>query len=332
MRKAIWVVIVVLAVTAIGLLLGVRKGPKPPAPLYPSAAASSEEAVQPAPAETPPAAAPTVPRSRAPAPPLPPLSIPDSLRVVFGEGGEGFLTRQGAVQQLGSGLSDQEIAALYHLLYRKVGEDSLQAAELNALKNEVANALKTQRRSPAVLIRHLTALFDDRTQDPVWRDYCVQHLGTMYRATEGPDRTSLRELLWSAAEEKQRGLAGTALIALLNNLEAADIDRQAVADKALAIAGGRQDYSDGARVTALQICAKLGDGRALPLARSLADGAQAVPLRVSAIAAIGTLGDATDRPLLEKYSQSTDIRLRTAGASALAKLRKDTIGAEVEPR
>jgi hypothetical protein len=336
MKKVISVAVVALAVAGVVVLFTVRSRAPGSAPTAsPDVTAPSAKVAGTSPAETPPTGAPTAPRPRSPAPSLPPLSIPESLKIVFGAGGESFLVRQEAVQQLGSSLSDQEVEALYHLLYRKAGEDSLQADELNALKNEVANVLKSQQRSPAVLIGHLTAMFDPSTgstgspqagsgrattQDAVWRDYCVQHLGTLYRAAEGDDRAAVRDVFWSAADEKTAGIAGTALIALVNNLEESDIDRQAVADKAVTIAGG-DGYPDAARVTALQIGAKLADPRILPLARSIADGSLAVPLRASAIAAIGTLGDTSDRSSLEKHSQSTDIRLRTAAQSALHRLQ-----------
>ncbi len=329
MKRAMRGVIIGLAVTGIAILVAVQsRGPESPGSAVPATASPSPDVAA---TSTKIAATRTrAPTSKAtgfrsPAPSLPPLSIPESLKVVFGAGGESFVVRQEAVQQLGSNLSDLEVEALYHLLYRKAGEDPLQAGELNALKNEVVNVLKKQRRNPALLVRHLIAMFDDPAQDAVWHDYCVQHLGTLCRAVEGPDRTAVRELLWRAAEERQSGVAGTALIALVDNLEGTDSDRQMVRDKALAIATA-PDYADAARITALQISAKLEDRRILPLARSIAEGGHAVPLRASAIAAIGSLGDSTDRPLLEKYSQSTDIRLRTAAASALNRLAKRPSG------
>jgi len=71
----------------------------------------------------------------------------------------------------------------------------------------------------------------------------------------------------------------------------------------------------------LQICAKFNDKRALPIARKIAESAASTHLRMSAIAAVGTLGDSSDRPMLEKYASSSDARLRESAQSALNRLK-----------
>ncbi|OGV84517.1 MAG: hypothetical protein A3K19_32770 [Lentisphaerae bacterium RIFOXYB12_FULL_65_16] len=75
------------------------------------------------------------------------------------------------------------------------------------------------------------------------------------------------------------------------------------------------------RVTALQVCAGLGHQPALTLAREIVNGNNGACLRMSAVAAIGTLGDASDLPCLEQLSQSPDVRLRNAATSARQRLR-----------
>ena len=56
-------------------------------------------------------------------------------------------------------------------------------------------------------------------------------------------------------------------------------------------------------------------------AREVAASDAAVMLRVSAIAAIGLLGNAEDMPLLSRYERSSDTRLRTASISAIGRIR-----------
>ena len=75
------------------------------------------------------------------------------------------------------------------------------------------------------------------------------------------------------------------------------------------------------KITALQICAKLGNKAVLPSARRLASSRESVPLRMSAIAAVGTLGNADDQVVLEEYAKSSDVRLRKSAQSALKRLR-----------
>ncbi|OGV74565.1 MAG: hypothetical protein A3K19_04835 [Lentisphaerae bacterium RIFOXYB12_FULL_65_16] len=78
------------------------------------------------------------------------------------------------------------------------------------------------------------------------------------------------------------------------------------------------------RITALQVCALMNHGPALAVAREIASGTDSACLRVSAIAAVGQLGDASDVALLERHATSRDTRIRTAAAAALERLRSKT--------
>ena len=245
-------------------------------------------------------------------------NVASSLDAVFMQNSS-LLERQAAVRNLGRGLEDDEYSALLEFLAGKPSDDALPADQLVVLKNEVVNKLKNQERDPAELIRSLIAMFGEATQDEVWRDYCIQHLGTLYKAAQGTDRERVRKLFFQATELKQGSIPGTALIALANNA-GPDIASQAIADKALAIAEDTA-YGDAARITALQIAAKQNDARILSVARETAFGSAGAPLRVSAIAVLGMMGDKTDLTKLEPLANSTDIRLRTAAAAAVKKLR-----------
>jgi hypothetical protein len=163
-------------------------------------------------------------------------------------------------------------------------------------------------------------MFHDETTDEVWRDYCIQHLGTWYgKEGDAGRRETIRDVLWAATAETDSSIGGTALISLKRASEAGGIDRARLAETALA-----RCLDDGCgeltKITALQICAELGETGVLPTARAIADSKRSVPLRMSAIAVLGTLGNEEDRSLLEPYAQSTDTRLRTAARSALERL------------
>jgi len=76
------------------------------------------------------------------------------------------------------------------------------------------------------------------------------------------------------------------------------------------------------RTTALQVSAGMGDKRILPMACTLASNASlSLRLRVSAIAAIGQLGDHTQRDLLEQYAQQDNASIRLAAKAALKRLK-----------
>lgn len=251
--------------------------------------------------------------------------IPQSLSIIMGTGSKtDYFTRIKAVHALGKELSDTDIQALFILLNRKKGEDGLALEQLNALKNDVVNVLKSQTRKPVDLANNLMAMYYDKSHDPVWRDYCVQHLGGYYLKIENAAELKMaRNVFWSATHETDSSIAGTALIALANNIDHSDIIRDAVANTSLLLS---EDAKCGelAKITSLQICANLGEKKILPIARQIAESTASVPLRMSAIAAVGTLGEESDRAMLGKYAASTDTRLRTAAQSALKRLGKKT--------
>ena len=254
-----------------------------------------------------------------------PVEIPQSMAVVIGAGDStDYHTRLKAVHALGKELSDNEVSALLVLLNRKKGDDDLPLEQVNALKNDIVNVLKAQTRKPLDLANNLMAMYYDKSHDGVWRDYCVQHLGDFYLQIDNAGELKLaRNLFWVATHETDSSIAGTALIALANNIDQSDVTREAVANTSLLLSADPK-CGELAKITALQICANLGEKKVLPTARQIADSTASVPLRISAIAALGTLGDESDRALLGKYAASTDTRLRTAAQSALKRLGKKT--------
>ena len=250
-----------------------------------------------------------------------PASIPESLQPLFGEKDESYMQRSMALKNLPDQLSGEEINALIYLLYQSAGQVGLSPDELNALKNDVMNELKRRMADMETLAQHLVWLYEDTAQDAVLRDYCIQHLGTLYRKLEGDNKAKVLSVLWMATDDRTSPTAGTALIALADNREYASVSVGELSDKAVAIAGN-PGYAVGARVTAVQIGAKLSNPQILPVARKLAgDRSEPVPLRVSAIAAIGMMGDSSDRALLDELASSSDSRLQTAARSAVGRAR-----------
>ena len=256
-----------------------------------------------------------------------PPAIPESMGVLLGGHGEGLIARQDFLKSIQS-LSEGEAQAMLFFLQTSPDEANLPADELNAVKNEVVNVLKRQMGDPGLLIRQLLALYAV-SQDEVWRDYCVQHAGTLVERADSVAREDIMALLWNAADQKSGCLAGTALIALVNNRDASAVGGSRVADKALAVAQD-ETYGEGSRITALQIGAKLDDRRMLIPARAIAASSGSVPLRVSAIATLGALGEASDLPLLEKYAVSSDIRLHHAASTALSRSKRNAIPSDTK--
>lgn len=234
----------------------------------------------------------------------------------------GIPARIAALRALhGKTLGSGEIEALWAFLARTPEETGLPMKNLNHVRNDVLVVLV--QHSPAVpdLIPRLCTMYRDQTQDRTWRDYCIQFLGQAYPVASEAHRGLALAAICEAAGARTVPTAGTALIALSNNLDAPGIDRDRVAATAVAIAAD-PDASPGARMTAFQVCARLGEATVLPHARAAAQGESttSVNVRMSAIASLGPLGDASDRALLADLGRSSEPRLRKAAVSAMRRL------------
>jgi len=196
----------------------------------------------------------------------------------------------------------------------------LTASELLALKDSVCSVLENQSVYPVELPARLTAMYRDPTHAVGWRDYCIQHLSTACRKVPAAERPAIVGVFKEAARETQSTIAGTALIALRDHQAVAPDIREFLAGRSREIAadGGAHDAS---RITALQISAGLGDRRVLPPIRALLQDATAGrPLRLAAVAALGTLGGTEDLHLLEPLADGSDRMFRRAAEAAIAKI------------
>jgi len=232
-----------------------------------------------------------------------------------------FHTRLTAARNLSSQLNRGSLNMLFSFLDRYNSEDPMPPGKLNALKNDVANAISAQANSAQVFSEHLIAMHNDPEHDPVWRDYCIQFLADCYRQEERQSvRKKIEETLWKAAS-RDWSIAGTALITLTRLGES--IDQSKVAEKAFQTASDNE-AGTAARITALQICANADYQKVLPLARTIVQSDAEVTLRISALGAIGILGNSSDLATLKKYTKSSDSRLQYAGRAAIERIRKKT--------
>jgi hypothetical protein len=277
---------------------------------------AGQEQVQAAPAENPPEMNDSMIRKS---------QVEGTINVVMGKGAKtDYLTRCKAAQALGAELAEDEVNTLYLLLGRKVGEDELPEGQLNGLKDVVAALLDNQKALPASYPDTLMTMYKDRSYDPVWRDYCIQHLGAVCSSIKDDQKLQeVKEVCWKATEETDGGIAGTALITLSKNMKTLGIEKPTLATRAFEILTDPKS-GEASKITALQICAQLGEKRALPIARQLFGADASIPMKLSAIAAIGALGDASDLPALKPYQTGRDSRLRPAVNAAIKRIEGRT--------
>jgi len=221
-------------------------------------------------------------------------------------------------------LAAAEIGALWGFLAETPEQANLPMGKLNHLRNDVLNLLVYHTPVLPDLAERLIVMYRDQTQNRTWRDYCIQFLGQFYARASAASQADIRDLLREVATNHTVPTAGTALIALTDNLASPEIHREDIITAALAIAGNPK-ASAGARTTAFQICAKLRARAALPHVRQAASGetATSISVRMGATAALGTLGDPgeqADHELLAKLQRSGESRIRQAAAGALRRL------------
>ena len=95
-----------------------------------------------------------------------------------------------------------------------LSEDPTDAA---AEKNSAANEIFSLPELPDGVVSDLARMFRSPDEDEVWRDYCLQFLGSALERTDGvtdADRALARETLVEALASTNATFAGTALRAL----------------------------------------------------------------------------------------------------------------------
>ncbi len=247
-----------------------------------------------------------------------PVGVGSGVSVVTGN--ESYAVRHRAAQQLGESLGENEIHSLVLFLQRSSSQDVLKLEELNALKNTVVNMLKRQLGFEDELAEHLMQMHVDAGNDKVWEDYCIQHLGGLFRKIYPDLRSQVAELFFKATDVKGGSLCGTALIALKTNAEFSEIDGQQVNAIALQVATST-DWNAPARITAIQICSQFEDKAILSTARQImGDDSQDTMLRMSAIAAVGSLGNSTDSGQIARLCTNKDFRIKQTAVSAVERI------------
>lgn len=198
--------------------------------------------------------------------------------------------------------------------------------------NEVANLLHRQSAAQERLARALATVAADPARDATLRDYALQHLRVVWNGSREDAglrdsiTASLRQL---ASSDKTVTTAALLSLHLLGDNASApesSVTRALGDDEIAALAGnmleGPPDSRQPAeRMTAARIAADRRLASLRPaLARVASNPAEHVLSRISAINAIGHIGDPTDRSLLESLS-FTEPSLAAATHKALESIR-----------
>jgi hypothetical protein len=250
-------------------------------------------------------------------------TIPLKLRMLFDGAKSSYPMRCRLVKALGTSLPDTEVSALLLFITSTPEAVGMSRGHFNSVADKVLNKLEEQENVPSVLIDDLMGMFYDESGDYTWRDYCVQHLGSLYSTPVADGkREAIRRVFEDAAQPGSK-MAGTAALALKNNVGKEGISPELAAQLAATVALD-ENQDDADRLTAMLTAAELGNQEMLTLARRIIGSKNSIHFRMSSMATIGMLGNASDLPTLEKYINSSDMRLRLAAQGAVKKINNST--------
>ena len=228
-------------------------------------------------------------------------------------------------------LSRSDCEALSDFLKEKTDDEGIE--RIASIKNSVMNLLARQPNLPSPWSDLLRRVLLDETQHPVIRDYALQHAfslyeeaiqGTALQTLDSTGRGRLLELFWAALERKQESLAGTALVGLFHLSEFdASVDRGRLGRQSLAVLEAAET-GELARISGFQVCRLLGEQGALQPSVAHAEKRESIPLRVSAIAAVGALGGDTELPLLRRLLAEANPSVRVAAKAAVQRIQFKT--------
>jgi len=240
------------------------------------------------------------------------------------------------IRALGRDVPEQEQAALAAWMSGPKPSHLLDST-WHCLFNEVMDALCQQHHPLPSRSDVFIGIVRGKTNDPTLRDYALQHLVDVLQPDDPGQpcelnpgkRQAIVTTMIEVARETRKELSGTAVQGLnliLVGRQRAEPSAQLpftleqLRPLAVNLALG-EDVPNCARTTALQVCAQHGFDEILPVARRIAgDIKQPAILRLSAIAVIGQIGKAEDRPLLETLLAEHHPRLVKAVTPALKNL------------
>lgn len=237
----------------------------------------------------------------------------------------GFPERVAVVHALRTELTAAEVSAFYGYLRTSTSKSGQDTEGEHWLRNEMMDKLVQQATMPPGLSDMLVAVYHDPAQDVVMRDYSVQHMAPAYEKVSDQEKSNLRDALWQAAGETDTSIAGTAILAMLDIAQTEPtMDRGRLADTAFKLAADDR-CGELARITAVQVCGRMGVEQALPIVEQLAQTAQSIPLRIAATAALGDIGGTEAVQILQRLAESSEPRQALAAQSALHRAQSASV-------
>jgi len=173
---------------------------------------------------------------------------------------------------------------------------------------------------------------------------CLGTLGAWYLQTANTnDQRAILDVLWTAANTVNPQMTAYASAALLQVAEQTNVvSRNALSQKALSMLDDPRCVLT-AKATALLMCVKLNEHRAVPSAKSMLASARYIPLRLVAVTALEALGNESDRARCHAYTncasdwlscfgQHDDLSMASVALSVLASQTNSIVRTDLKQR
>jgi len=184
-------------------------------------------------------------------------------------------------------------------------------------RNNMANALVWQETPNPRLHELFAKMLEDETENPVWRDYCLQFLSECLQSSSDPE--AIKAILARYAQGKD-GLAGTAIVTISLQEGAGRMQPDENFSRQLEGQLADPEVATPTKLSILGVIGRRQDVRLLPLVRTYArdrnDG-----LRRSALATLGLIGVSEDLPLVQSGLSDPNRAVQLAAKAAEARLR-----------
>lgn len=186
-------------------------------------------------------------------------------------------------------------------------------------RNELMNTLREQAQDKQAVTALLLDIYRDESQGELLQSYAIQHLSFWAQTgkIEAADRErAMAALREAAADYATTYIGGAGLLALHDaaGAEAAQPALEALASPAASV---------NSRISAFQVCAQLGEQRALSTAeRTARDESASFVLRMSAVSALAALGGRGSEASLRTLAQDRNKQVRRAAELALARINR----------
>lgn len=253
------------------------------------------------------------------------------LKSVVGIGEAAYVSRREAFARFEDqdrDLLSDELAVLTQVILGKHRE-GLSDGQWHALANDSLSVVLGSEIEDPLKYALVDELFTNPPEgDPVIKDYAIQHMSILAEnLADAGLRERIAETIRGAAGEAAEPWSGTALLAmgrLSDSQGDSTVARERFEQLAIRLAVDEGTCLP-ARITAIQTCAEHGMGgdTVIEMSGRLAGSAEApVSLRMSAVSAIGKLGGAAERELLQRLRGTRDSRVRFAISIALENITK----------